>query len=228
MTTTDYYNETAEAYDALHDQEEEHAKAFEIGWPLIGQNVRSVLDVGCGTGRGLSWLSQHDPALELYGIEPAQAMLEIARSKLNNADLREGSGEDLPFQDHSIDVITATGIMHHVDDPSIVISEMFRVARKAVLISDHNNYAFGGNLSRRLRIILKAIYLFDAAAYVKQGFNRRGWSEDDGWWYPYSLFDSYGDIATKAKQIFVYPTRPPSQNGNVLFSQSHFAVLSLL
>ena len=33
--------------------------------------------------------------------------------------------------------------MHHVDSPASVIAEMFRVARKAVLISDHNNFAFG-------------------------------------------------------------------------------------
>jgi SAM-dependent methyltransferase len=228
MTSTEYYNDTASAYDQLHNYEPEHTRAFEIGWPLIHSDVRSVLDVGCGTGRGLSWLANREAVLDLHGVDPAEAMIEIARRRLHNADLRVAFGENLPFQDQSIDVVTAAAIMHHVDDPQRVISEMFRVARKAILISDHNNYAFGSNLSRRIRVVLKALNLFDAATYVKQGFNKRGWSQEDGWWYPYSLLDNYGDIAPRCSQIFLFPTRPAFAKGNILFSQSHFGIVGLL
>jgi SAM-dependent methyltransferase len=226
--TTDYYNATASTYDATHgDSEPEHTKAFEIGWPLVG-NIESVLDVGCGTGRGLAWVAQINPKVQLNGLEPSDSMLSIAAQKVSGANLCQGSGENIPFVDKSIDLVTATGIMHHVDDPARVIAEMFRVARKAILISDHNNYAFGGDLMRRLRMGLKLCGLLNATTFVRQGFNRRGYSKEDGWWYPYSLFDNYGEIARHAEHIFIYPTRPASSAGNILFSQSHFAVVAKL
>jgi SAM-dependent methyltransferase len=224
---TQYYNETASEYDALHgDNEPEHIRALELGWPLVG-TVQSVLDVGCGTGRGLSWLARTDPALILYGIEPSDGMIAVAAKQLPLADIRKGSGEHLPFEDLSIDVATATGIMHHVDDPSKTISEMFRVARKAVLISDHNNYAFGGDLMRRLRMGLWLVGLLKPITYVRQGFNHRGYSEEDGWWYPYSLLDNYSEIANRSSKVFIFPTRRTSSDGNLIFCQSHFAIVAI-
>jgi SAM-dependent methyltransferase len=224
---TGYYDATASEYDALHgDNEPDHTKAFEIGWPLVG-TAQSVLDVGCGTGRGLSWLARSDPALKLYGVEPSESMISIAAKKVTGADLRQGDGEHLPFADKSIDVVTATGIMHHVDNPSAVIAEMFRVARKAILISDHNNYAFGGGLMRKVRMGLRLSGLLKSVTYVRQGFNHKGYSEDDGWWYPYSLFDNYSEIANRSSKVFMFPTRKPSSGGNLLFCQSHFGIVAI-
>jgi hypothetical protein len=70
--------------------------------------------------------------------------------------------------------------MHHADHPDRVIAEMFRVAWKGVLIRDHNNYAFGGSLARRLRMGLKMCGLLGAATFVRQGFKKQGYFEDDG------------------------------------------------
>lgn len=224
---TEYYEATASSYDALHDNEPEHTLAFEIGWPLIG-SAKSVLDVGCGTGRGLSVLARMEPTSALYGIEPSDQMLAIARQKVLSADLRQGSGEHLPFEDKSIDVVTAAGIMHHVDNPSLVISEMFRVANKAILISDHNNYAFGGSMMQRVRMGLKVCNLLGAFTFLKQRFNKRGYSEEDGWWYPYSLFDNYAEIARRSDKLYIMPTRPATGRlGNLIFSQSHFCIVAL-
>jgi SAM-dependent methyltransferase len=138
-----------------------------------------------------------------------------------------GSGELLPYPDAFVDVAVATGIMHHVDDPLKVISEMFRVSRKAILISDHNNYAFGGDLMRRIRMGLKLTGLFKAVTYVRQGFNRRGYSEEDGWWYPYSLLDNYAEIAKRSAKVFMFPTRRPSSDSNFIFCQSHFGIAAV-
>ncbi len=222
----EYYNTTAQNYDALHSLEPEHTRAMELGWPLVGE-VSSALDVGCGTGRSLTWINQQNPHLKLLGVEPSQAMLDIATRNLPTASFHCGSGEVLPYPDAFVDVAVATGIMHHVDDPSKVISEMFRVSRKAILISDHNNYAFGGDLMRRIRMGLKLTGLFKAVTYVRQGFNHRGYSEEDGWWYPYSLLDNYAEIAKRSEKVFMFPTRRPSSDSNFIFSQSHFGIVAI-
>lgn len=226
-STTAYYEDTAAKYDAIHDNEPEHTKAFELGWPLV-QPASSILDVGCGTGRGLSVVARLSPGVRMHGIEPSEQMLAIARNKVPTADLRVGVGETLPFEDGSIDVVSAAGIMHHVDDPDAVIAEMFRVARKAILISDHNNYAFGGSFAKRLRMGLKVAGLLGAFTYVKQGFKKQGYSADDGWWYPYSLLDSYATIAKRADQVYLFPTRRSTGDiSNFVFAQSHFGIVAL-
>lgn len=224
-----YYDETAGGYDALHgeDTNPEHTRAMEQGWPLLGK-VSSVLDVGSGTGRSLLWLHNRDSQLKLFGIEPSQGLLEIAKKNLPVADFRQGFGEQLPYDTNSIDVVIAAAIMHHADSPGKIISEMFRVARKGVLISDHNNYAFGGAMARRIRMGLKMAGLLEAATFVKQGFKKQGYSRDDGWWYPYSLFDNYSQIAELSHRLVIFPTRRPSAGmGNLLFAQSHFAIVAL-
>lgn len=226
-STTAYYDSTAAAYDALHGIEPEHTVALELSWPLLLQ-ISSVLDVGCGTGRSLQWVNNTDPNVTLAGIEPSNGMLELARKSLPKASLTQGSGEHLPYDDDAFDVAIATGIMHHVDDPTAVISEMFRVAKNAVIISDHNNYAFGSDLKRRIRLGLKACGLQKIAAYVLQGFNHKGYSEEDGWWYPYSIFDNYGQIAALSKSLVIMPTRRPQQDlGNILYTQSHVVIVAL-
>jgi len=67
-------------------------------------NARSVLDFGCGTGEMLSKLFNRK--LKLFGVEPAEASLDIARSKkgasevrwiLGGADATTGINADLAF-----------------------------------------------------------------------------------------------------------------------------------
>lgn len=225
--TTEYYDATATKYDELHgeDQNPEHLAALERIWPFLGHlGLRSALDVGCGTGRALRWLEQRK--MELYGVDPSVGQLEVCRTKVGRVTLRQGRGEELPFEDNSVDLVLATGIMHHADNPQQVIREMFRVARTAVLISDHNNFAFGGSRARRVRMLLNAIGLLGVATFVKQGFRKQGYSEEDGWWYPYSLLNDYALISNLARNVMVVPTRPSSLKvGNLLESQSHLAIV---
>ena len=204
--TADYYDQMAARYDVWHGKaaNPEHTRAMELGWPLLGE-VKSVLDVGAGTGRSLEWINALDRGIELRGVEPSRGLIEIASKKLPTANIHQGVGENLPYPDGSIDAVIATGIMHHVDDPDRVITEMFRVAKIGVLISDHNNYAFGGKLARKARMALKLGGLFEVATFIKQGFNKRGYSEDDGWWYPYSISDSFPLIASLSENTFIDP-----------------------
>jgi len=47
----------------------------------------------------------------------------------------EGDAENLPFPDNSFDIVTAWSVLEHLTNPFIGLSEMIRVARKAVLVS---------------------------------------------------------------------------------------------
>ncbi len=225
--TTDYYDQTAARYDAMHggSKDMEHIRALEFLSPLI-TDAASILDVGSGTGRSLSWFQSRYPTANLYGVEPSNGLIDVALKNVPGAMIVQGFGERLPHPDASMDLVTATGIMHHVDDSPLVISEMFRVSRQYVLISDHNNFAFGGRGSQKLRLALHLIGALSAFQFVKQGFRRQGYSEDDGWWYPYSLLSSYGQICRLSERVYITPTRP-STGEDFFTGQSHLAILAL-
>lgn len=228
--TTSYYEATAAEYDRLHgEQNAEHTRALELLVPRYFASASRILDVGTGTGRALAWMATHFGAqgrtVDLTGVEPSAELARIARTKVPAATIVQGSGDALPFEDASFDLVTITGVLHHVERPKAVLAEMFRVSRHGVLISDHNNFAFGSDVARRLRLGLYAANLLSAFSFVKQGFKRQGYSKDDGWWYPYSLLNDFDVIAGKCDHFAVVPTRKAnSRQGNFLLSNSHIAV----
>ena len=96
--------------------------------------ISSVLDVGCGTGRGLQYFLERNARVRVHGIEPVPALIEQA-VKVNLIPshlITKGCGEALPFADQSFDAVFACGVLHHVQEPNRIVREMMRVSRKAV------------------------------------------------------------------------------------------------
>jgi ubiquinone/menaquinone biosynthesis C-methylase UbiE len=46
-------------------------------------------------------------------------------------------GEHLPFPDKSVDVVMFVYVLHHTNDPEVLLREAQRVALKAVVLKDH-------------------------------------------------------------------------------------------
>src|SRR6185436_2445719 len=63
-----------------------------------------VLDVGCGVGAFLRLVAERGG--RPCGIDASQALLDVARSRLPDADLRHGDMEALPYADDSFDLVT--------------------------------------------------------------------------------------------------------------------------
>jgi ubiquinone/menaquinone biosynthesis C-methylase UbiE len=95
-----------------------------------GQRTKTILDLGCGTGRFSEALRAHFDA-EVFGIDPSKKMLEQARSKPHDARIRYevGRGESIPLPDNSVDLIFMSMVFHHFDNPSLAARECRRVLR---------------------------------------------------------------------------------------------------
>ena len=103
-------------------------------------SAKSLLDVGCGTGRSLVGLAPHVPAncsvtgLDLYtneiilGNAPTRAAANAARAGLNATILR-GDSTALPFADGSQDIVTACRLLHDLSEEDIrrTLAEAHRV-----------------------------------------------------------------------------------------------------
>jgi ubiquinone/menaquinone biosynthesis C-methylase UbiE len=196
-----YYSETAAAYDAMHVSGiDEHFTALSWLSGLIAlHKFESLLDVGSGTGRCLTYLKEQGLDLRLAGVEPVAALRDIGiRKGLSDAELFEGDALALPFGDKTVDVVCSFSILHHIEDHHQAVSEMCRVARRAVFISDVNNFGSGGKLARAAKQAIRAAGLWPAFNFVKTKGKRYRYSEGDGVSYSYSLFD---DVAVIRKQF---------------------------
>jgi ubiquinone/menaquinone biosynthesis C-methylase UbiE len=101
----------------------------------LGPDVRPlrILDVGCATGRLLKRLAEAG-ATELFGVDLAPRILEVAREKVSgtgaSVELRAADAEDsLPWDDDSFDAVTLTGVLHHFFRPRDALAEVRRVLR---------------------------------------------------------------------------------------------------
>jgi SAM-dependent methyltransferase len=90
----------------------------------IGPGSR-VLDVGCGSGELLAMLES--VGADAAGVDPAQRMLEIARSLAPRADVRTGVADALPWPDDSFDVVVAVNALQFADDTDDALAELARV-----------------------------------------------------------------------------------------------------
>jgi ubiquinone/menaquinone biosynthesis C-methylase UbiE len=202
----EYYERTAAAYEDMHVQPgDEHSIALEY----IAQLSRvvdagSVLDVGAGTGRGLRYLANLRPELRVAGIEPVAGLRSEAQRL--GTPLSDGAGQAIPFEDDSFDLVIATGVLHHVPQPELVVREMLRVARCGVMISDSNRFGQGHAAVRAAKMVLYTTGAWNLYNRLRTGGRGYMESDGDGVFYSYSIFDSMPAVSEWADRTFVIPT----------------------
>ena len=90
----------------------------------------AVLDIGCGDGTIGNLLAERCSEISIEGVEFAPRPQCAIRC-------RPFDGAKLPFPDWTFDVCLFVDVLHHTDDPSILLREARRVTRRFVLIKDH-------------------------------------------------------------------------------------------
>jgi SAM-dependent methyltransferase len=191
----------------MHLMNEEHHLALShIQSELNRLGLKSVLDVGCGTGRGVMRLL--GAGFDVKGVEPVIELLKagIASHQSTPDRMLEGSGEALPFGDQSFDALIELGVLHLVPRPAVVVREMMRVARRAFFLSDSNRF---GQESFVWRLMKAAAWKCGLWPFLDRLRTRgKGYtiSKEDGLSYSYSVYDSFHELAEWADVIYVIPT----------------------
>ena len=75
--------------------------------------IARALDVGCGSG--LSTKALQDLSGQSIGIDPAEAMVQLATSVAPRANFAVAAAEAIPLPSASVDLITAAGSLNYVD-----------------------------------------------------------------------------------------------------------------
>ncbi|MFE7408780.1 class I SAM-dependent methyltransferase [Isoptericola sp. NPDC057559] len=84
-----------------------------------------VLDVGCGTGELLARLTGR--GAQATGVDPAPAMVGLARERAPGAAVLVGEAERLPLGDGTFDVVLAVNALQLADDAGEAVAELVRV-----------------------------------------------------------------------------------------------------
>jgi ubiquinone/menaquinone biosynthesis C-methylase UbiE len=205
-----YYTQTASRYDTMHAQEgvEDPASAQLVVALLRMSNIRSLLDVGSATGRGLREFATALPGALVCGVEPVAALLKqgVASGITQTVPLLQASGDALPFSNASFDAVCEFSILHHVPEPAKVVGEMLRVARTVVVIADSNRFGQGSLPAKLFKLVLFKLGLWKAFDFLRTKGKGYQISEGDGLFYSYSVFDDYDLIASWADRILLLPT----------------------
>ena len=92
----------------------------------------TLLDVGCGTGH----FSRRFAAVgqRVTGLDPDAAMLDYARRLGGGVDYLRGTATALPLTDGAYDFVTGVTSLCFIVETPDALREMWRVARRAVLL----------------------------------------------------------------------------------------------
>jgi ubiquinone/menaquinone biosynthesis C-methylase UbiE len=90
-----------------------------------------VLEIGIGSGLNLPFYSQN--AQHVIGLDPSSKLLAMARESLRRGSVPvefiEGSAEEIPQEDRSVDTVVTTWTLCSIPDADRALGEMRRVLR---------------------------------------------------------------------------------------------------
>jgi demethylmenaquinone methyltransferase/2-methoxy-6-polyprenyl-1,4-benzoquinol methylase len=95
-------------------------------------DVKKCLDLACGTGDMAMLLAEEYPQAEVIGLDLNRDMIECARKRkgIKNIKFVPGDMCDMPFDDNSFDIVTASYAIRNAPDLQQSLSEIIRVTRK--------------------------------------------------------------------------------------------------
>jgi SAM-dependent methyltransferase len=105
-------------------QQQAMRQAFLTEIPFPAQ--ARVLEVGCGTGVLTRVLGRWPQVAEVFGVDPAPALLAQARELAGDQpklSFEQGDGRSLPFEGQTFDVVVFDSTLSHVPDPARALAE---------------------------------------------------------------------------------------------------------
>ena len=155
-----------------------------------------VLYVGCGDVTIDAMISERRPDISFHGVD-------VFIRRETHIPVEVFDGVHLPVADKSYDVVSFIDVLHHTDNPNILLKEAKRVARKLVILKDHTRN--GALAYQRLRlmdwvgnahhnVVLPYNYWSEQQwrqAFAQHGLEIVNWATDPAL-YPFPLSLAFG------------------------------------
>ncbi len=102
----------------------------------------AILDVGCGDGQVAKLLLDQRPDLTLSGVD-------ILIRKHTVIPVLAFDGTTLPQAADAKDAVMFIDVLHHTEDPLVLLREAVRVSRRWIIIKDHTREGWAARITLR-------------------------------------------------------------------------------
>lgn len=120
----------AEVYDVLLHLSPYQDMLNDALAALAVEPNQDVLDVGCGTGNFLDFLTRQTAVGRYLGIDNEPAMMAKAQEKTRGVNYQQVNiDQPLPFAQSTFDRVVSTNVLYTVTDPVFLLREMQRVLK---------------------------------------------------------------------------------------------------
>ena len=121
-------------------------KGYEFALKQLGEtedlaSITRILDIGCGTGALCSVFAKS--GYQTFGVDSSSKMLEQAKKKtqgLNIEFVQASIVNDLPFEDNSMDMVSACFVAHGLprEHRLKMLRDMKRISNQLVILIEFN------------------------------------------------------------------------------------------
>jgi SAM-dependent methyltransferase len=120
---------------------------------------KKILDVGCGAGTDLVRFAKGGALVT--GVDLSSSAIALAKQNFAHqglaADLREGDGEKLPFDDNAFDLVFAHGVVQYTASDQALVEECRRVLKPGgtAVFQVYNRVSWLNGLSKVMKVPLE-------------------------------------------------------------------------
>jgi ubiquinone/menaquinone biosynthesis C-methylase UbiE len=99
--------------------------------PLMGQQAKTCLEIGCGVGSNVPTVSKYNAALKYTGVDISETAINHAIKKYgsNNTEFRLQEGSSLKFPDNHFDLVFIRLVLWGTSNREQILKEAFRVLK---------------------------------------------------------------------------------------------------
>ncbi|GKX66234.1 class I SAM-dependent methyltransferase [Inconstantimicrobium mannanitabidum] len=168
----DYFDKVASNWDSMRNDFFSNDVRLAAYKRANIEEGKIAADIGAGTGFITGGLIEKN--VKVIAIDQSEEMLNLLNNKFsycNDLKCIQGVGENIPIGDNSVDYVFANMFLHHIENPNVVLKEMYRILKTngKLIITDLDKHNFE--------------FLKTEQYDVWMGFNRKdmkNWFEEAG------------------------------------------------
>ena len=132
MNFTKFYEEEGKRIRTDETNKDVPVRFKHLILPLLPKKIKTIIDVGSGDGYAVNKLREKN--FSAHGIELSKERIKFAIKKYGNY-YRQGNIYSTVFPENEFDVVIASEVIEHLDNPLKAIEELKRISKKYILLT---------------------------------------------------------------------------------------------
>lgn len=94
----------------------------------MSDNIKVVMDLGCGKGDSVDLFRELNPAIKWYGLD-IEISPEVEQRTRTDVEFLSFDGIAIPFEDNYFDLIYSNQVLEHVRHPEALLTDVHRALK---------------------------------------------------------------------------------------------------